>query len=388
MPGATSAILMAGIPASNCSLYHRIRFIVGDPTAYIVLPNEAGGQESTLILRDIEMQRARQNARVDHVHCPADFTPDTGLSGDRETATAQSVAEFLVRRGITAITSDRTLPLIYAHILAERNVKVLCDIEMGVRERRAKDDQEVAWLTEAQAVTESIMRQTLEWIAQADIDETGQLVIDGKVLTSERAHRQIDTWVIDAGCDHPGAIVAGGPQAADCHHHGSGPLRTGEPIIVDIFPRVKATKYNGDCTRTIVHGVVSDEVQAMQRAVAAAKKAAIDVTRAGTTGEEVHEATKSTMLGMGYNMGLPSDDAPDSYCAMTHGTGHGVGLDVHEPPLLDRGGPTLIFGDCLTIEPGLYSKAIGGVRLEDMVIVREEGCDNLNRLPEALEWRP
>jgi Xaa-Pro aminopeptidase len=377
---------MAGIPVSSYSLYHRIRFIVGDPTALIAISGESG-EETTLILRDIEMSRARQHARVDRVHCPADFTPEGGLSGDRETATAQSVAEFLARSGISSVTSDRTLPFIYAHILAEQGINVKCDLELGVRERRAKDDQEVAWLAAAQAITEQLMRRTLEWIASADVDETGQLVVDGDLLTSERVQTQLDIWVLEAGCDHPGSIVAGGPQAADCHHYGAGPLRSGEPIIVDIFPRVKATRYNGDCTRTVVHGKISAEVEKMHLAVQAAKKAAIDATRAGVTGESVHEATKSAMLEKGYQMGLPSEDAPDSYCAMTHGTGHGVGLEVHEPPLLDRGGPELVVGDCLTIEPGLYSRAIGGVRLEDMVIVREGGCENLNKLPESLDWK-
>ncbi len=87
-----------------------------------------------------------------------------------------------------------------------------------------------------------------------------------------------------------------------------------------------------------------------------------------------------------FGMGLPTEDVPASYCAMTHGTGHGVGLDVHEPPLLDMGGPELTIGDVLTVEPGLYSRAIGGVRLEDMVVVTPSGCENLNRLPEALSW--
>ena len=86
-------------------------------------------------------------------------------------------------------------------------------------------------------------------------------------------------------------------------------------------------------------------------------------------------------------MGLPSSEELDTYCAMTHGTGHGIGLDVHEPPLLDFRGPELLVGDALTIEPGLYCKAIGAVRLEDMVIVRESDCENLNTLPEGLVWK-
>lgn len=85
-------------------------------------------------------------------------------------------------------------------------------------------------------------------------------------------------------------------------------------------------------------------------------------------------------------MGLPPENAPDTFCSMPHGTGHGLGLEVHEPPLLAVGGPPLLSGDVVTIEPGLYCKAWGGVRVEDVVIVRDDGCDNINRLQEGLRW--
>ncbi len=109
--------------------------------------------------------------------------------------------------------------------------------------------------------------------------------------------------------------------------------------------------------------------------------------KAGTTGEAVHLATVEAIKTAGYSVGLPASDSPDSYCALTHGTGHGVGLDVHEPPLLDMKGPELLPGDVVTIEPGLYRKDLGGVRVEDMIVIRPTGCENLNRLPEGLDWR-
>ncbi|MBM3966285.1 MAG: M24 family metallopeptidase [Planctomycetes bacterium] len=157
-------------------------------------------------------------------------------------------------------------------------------------------------------------------------------------------------------------------------------------MSVDSVPRDKKTLYNGDCTRTVVHGRIPNEVARMHAAVVASKAAATAAVRAGVTGEHVHEATIGAIVAAGYQMGLPSADAPDSFTSMTHGTGHGLGLEVHEPPLLAAGGPPLVVGDVVTIEPGLYCKAIGGVRVEDMVVVREDGCENLNALHEGLCW--
>jgi Xaa-Pro aminopeptidase len=189
-------------------------------------------------------------------------------------------------------------------------------------------------------------------------------------------------WVFQ----NPGSIVAGGPVGADCHDYGHGVLRTGEPIIVDIFPRDKKSLYNGDCTRTVVHGTITPVVAKMHQAVARAKAAATSAVKAGVTGQQVHEATIRSILADGFSNGLPAEDAPDTYTAITHGTGHGLGLEVHEPPLLAVGGPVLLVGDVVTIEPGLYCKAVGGVRIEDIVVVLADGCRSLNKLYEGLDW--
>ncbi|MFN9078371.1 MAG: hypothetical protein ACK5WX_13200, partial [bacterium] len=126
MPTATATV-MAGIPATNLSLYRAIRFKVGDPAALLLVPRPDGSTERLLVIRDIEMERARRHARADTVHCPADFEPTGGLSGDRETATAQSVAECLRRRGIATVRADRSLPLIYAHFMRAAGLVVECD---------------------------------------------------------------------------------------------------------------------------------------------------------------------------------------------------------------------------------------------------------------------
>ncbi|MBI1903112.1 MAG: aminopeptidase P family protein [Planctomycetia bacterium] len=376
---------MAGIPATNKTLYRRIRFLVGDPVAVVETPVD-GRAQSTLILRDIEMERARKKARADRIACPKDFAPAGGLSGDRETATAQAAAECLRRAGVRRVVADRSLPLIFAHLAREAGIEVVCDTEMGVMERRGKDDEELKALRHAQEITEGAMRMACEMVAKAQERADGVLLHGGKPLTAERVRTAVDVWLLERAFANAHTIVAGGPAGADCHNRGEGELRTGEPVIIDIFPCDQETLYNGDCTRTVVHGKVRPELARMHAVVVEAKAAAIAATKAGVTGQAVHEAAIAVIKRRGFAVGLPAEGAPDTYCAMTHGTGHGVGLDVHEPPLLDFGGPPLVAGDVLTIEPGLYCKAIGGVRVEDMVAVTAGGCENFNRLPEGLSW--
>ncbi len=223
-------------------------------------------------------------------------------------------------------------------------------------------------------------------VAKAKPDAAGVLQHEGSHLTAERLRSIIDVFLLDRGYSNPGSIVACGPIGADCHDLGSGPLYTEQPIIVDIFPQNRQTLYNGDCTRTVVNGPISAQLEKMHAAVVEAKAAGCMAVRPGVTGQQVHEATIAVIQKHGFSIGLPADDAPDTYCGMVHGTGHGIGLEVHEPPLLDKGGPPLVQGDALTVEPGVYSKAIGGVRVEDMVVVTKDGCQNLNQLPEGLGW--
>ncbi len=382
-----TANVMAGIPATNFNLYHRIRFSVGDPAALIETTGESGVPQTLLILRDIEMDRARMFARADEVKCPKDYEPEGGLSGDRETATAQAVGEYLRRIGIQRVIADRTLPLIFADAIQNVGVEVFCDLEKGVRERRAKDEQEIGWLRQAQEMTEEVMRMACERVACADADKNGILTVGGEILTSEGIRSKIDVYLMKRGYGNPESIVAGGAQGGDCHEHGSGALRTGEPVIIDIFPVNRETKYNGDCTRTVVHGDVSEEIARRHEAVITAKTAAIEAIRADVSGEEVHSATASVIGEYGYSMGIEEWEKDETRAGMPHGTGHGIGLEVHEPPFLDKKGTILVTGDVLTVEPGVYCKQLGGVRIEDMVVVTRDGCENLNTLYEGLSWK-
>ncbi|QDU58674.1 M24 family metallopeptidase [Aeoliella mucimassa] len=377
--------LLAGVPDTNRTLFHQIRFAVGDAAAYLGnLPPEG---KSLLIIRDLEMQRARAHAQADQVACPADFSPAGGLSGDRDVATAQAVVELLTQRGVKQVKTDRSLPFLFAAKLLQAGIEVNLDDDLGVKSRRVKSADEIAALEHAQQITGQVMTKACRWIATADVDSQGQLLQEGQILTSERVRRQITSWLIDLGFANPhDSIVASLPHVADCHHKGTGPIRTGCPVVVDIFPLDTESHYNGDCTRTVVHGTASEEFIRMHAAVQAAKQAAIDALKPGTTGDAVHQATVASLAEHGYRYVPASEERELETPVMNHGTGHGIGLDVHEPILLSTDGEEILAGEVFTVEPGLYSSVHGGVRIEDMVHVTADGPVTLSPLYEGYDW--
>ncbi|TWT83740.1 Xaa-Pro dipeptidase [Planctomycetes bacterium CA13] len=373
------ARILAGFAEKNASLYRRVQVPLGDPAAWIELPDH-----TIAVVRDLEMDRVRQRSHADHVTCPGEHETPLGLSPDRETATAQATVQILRSKKIERVVADRTLPYIFAWHLQQAEIEVLYDEDFGVLDRRSKSDQEIEALAVAQAKTEEVMELMLRRIANATVDTEGRLVVDGEMLTSEILRSLAAMEFLRRGCSMThGAIIATLPQVADCHHEGSGPLFTGHPVIVDLFPRDESSRYHGDCTRTVVHGEPSDTVKAMHAAVVEAKQAAEEKLVEGNFGSEVHVASENVLKRHGYPLSRGSlTDKP----SIQHGTGHGIGLDVHEPILLDFGGSEMLEGEVFTIEPGLYGREVGGVRIEDMLVVTEGEPRNLNELPFGLNW--
>ena len=375
--------ILAGIAASNATLFHRIRFVAPDAA---VIVDFADGT-SVFIVRDIEMDRARRAVRADKVCCAADFEPAGGLSGDRDTALAQAAAECLRRAGQTSVSVDRTLPYLYAHFIRQAGIGIEYSENLGVMERRTKNAGEIEHLRHAQQTTGDAMRYACRLIAQAKPDANGILHHHGEVLTSERVRAMITAFLVGRNFSNAhDSIVVTIPHVAECHHFGAGPLKENLPVIVDIFPMDNATRYHGDMTRTVVCGEPSAEVREMHAAVCEAKAAGCVALRPGTSGEAVHRATASVIEAHGYAMVRGDARHHLDVPSMRHGTGHGIGLDVHPPILLDHGGGEIFQGEVFTVEPGLYSARLGGVRVEDMVVVTANGHEVLAPVPEGLDW--
>jgi len=366
------------------TLFHRIQFSVGDSAFFTQLPDG----KTILLVRDIEMDRAKRLARADRIGCASDFTPEGGLDGDRDTALAQAGAECLRQAGVKEVQVDRTLPFLFANEIQKAGIRLEYDSNFGVLERRVKNEEELGHLREAQKITEGAMEMACSLIACAPADAGGILQHDGMPLTSERVRQLISRFVLDHDCTtlHD-SIVVTIPHVADCHHFGTGPLHKDLPVIVDIFPTHNHTHYCGDCTRTVVNGDPSDVIRDMHACVLKAHQAGCEALRPETTGQTVHEAVVEVIRAEGYHMGQPPDDVDEEYIGMRHGTGHGIGLDVHEPILLATGGGEILEREVFTVEPGLYSAKYGGVRVEDMVAVTATGHENFNTLHSELDWK-
>jgi Xaa-Pro aminopeptidase len=191
---------------------------------------------------------------------------------------------------------------------------------------------------------------------------------------------------MDIACKRAGGlaantIVAGGNQACDPHERGRGPFRAHQSIILDIFPRDERTGYFGDITRTVVRGRASETVRKMYATVAEGQQIAFRELRAGVDGLDVHKKITTFFTTRGFKTGKQHGRMSGFF----HGTGHGLGLEIHEPPRVSIVSEKMKTGHVVTVEPGLYYHGLGGVRIEDVVTINERGNQRLSEFPRQLE---
>ena len=334
-----------------------------------------------LLVSSLEYGRARKESRADTVARLSDYDHrENVVERGPQAGKAATLAAFLDDYGVESVAAPARFPLATADGVRGEGVAVEADAEDVVSRIRArKTDAEVDHVRAAQRANEAAMRAAETLIRESTVDdESGELRYEGAALTSERVKEEIEVTLLREGCALDETIVACGVDAADPHDRGSGPLRADEPVIVDIFPRSKATKYHADTTRTFVRGTPTDEVRRRFEVTHEALRAGLDAIEPGAAGEDVHAAVCDVYEDAGYST-LRAD--PRTETGFIHSTGHGVGLDVHELPRLSLDGGELEPGNVVTVEPGLYDPAVGGVRIEDLVVVTEDGYENLTDYP-------
>jgi len=337
-----------------------------------------------LLVSALEYGRAQKEARADAVHRYAeyDFRDLVGEHG-RQEGFARTLAAFLDDAGVGSVGVPQSFPVGAADALRERSVELVPETEDVLTEIRAtKTDAEIEHVREAQAANEAAMAAAEGLIDDASVGEDGTLHYDGAVLTAERVKEEIEVTLLRHGCALDETIVACGEHGADPHDRGSGPLEAGELIVIDIFPRDKESRYHADMTRTFCKGTASEDQRRRYGVTHEAFEAALSAVEPGATGADVHDAVCDVYEDAGFAT-LRSDETTET--GFIHSTGHGVGLDVHELPRISPDGGELEAGQVITIEPGLYDPAVGGVRIEDLIVVTEDGYENLTDYPVELE---
>lgn len=369
----TTRLIVAASETDPDMLY-ATKFWAPDP--FILL--ERNGK-CTLVLSDLEIDRGRKQADADEFVMFSEIEREVQGKSKKAPPYEKVLAHFLRKRGIRSAIVPANFPLAYAQELAANKIRVRATNGLFWPERAAKSDKEIEMIGHALRITETGLKRAIEILKASKSGLRKKLRWRGKTLTSEMLRAEIDSTILRAGGVPTGTIVAGGDQACDPHERGSGPLYADSLIILDVFPRDAKTGYFGDLTRTVLRGRASEAQRKLWETVKAGQALALKRIKAGVDGITIHEAIQDFFAERGF----PTEVRKGRRVGFFHGTGHGLGLEIHEYPRLQK--VTLKERQVLTVEPGLYYPGLGGVRQEDVVVVTKTGCKILSRFPKELE---
>jgi Xaa-Pro aminopeptidase len=281
-----------------------------------------------------------------------------------------------------------TFPAGHFERLRAAGVELVVDQATFDDRRRVKSEAELAGIRRAQRAAEAGMRRAAELLGAAE-RRNGSLRVDGGELTAERVKAAVATAFEEHGCTADDFVVAPGPQGAVGHEMGAGPISPGEAVVVDLWPRDRDSGCFADMTRTFVAGEASDELRGYHRLAREALESVTGLVRAGADCRELFDASCEVFEASGLPTLRTKAEGESLADGFFHALGHGVGLEVHESPFLGRTPEgELVAGDVITLEPGAYRRGYGGVRLEDLLLVTEDGCEVLTDFPYDLEVAP
>ena len=359
---------------TDADMLYATRIFIGDP--FIFLQQKG---KRILVLSDLEIDRAKKNAKADEFVMFNQLEREVQGKAKKAPPYEKVLAHFLTKRAVKRALVPANFPLGFANEIKRNGIALETSNGLFWPAREKKTAEEIRLLERALRMTETGMKRGME-ILKASKPGTGKkLKWSGKTLTSEILRAEIDSAILRAGGVPTNTIVAGGDQACDPHERGFGPLRADSLIILDIFPRDGKTGYWGDMTRTVVRGRASEQQRKLWEAVKAGQRLALKRIKAGVDGVSIHQAITELFERRGF----PTEVRNGRRVGFFHGTGHGLGLEIHEYPRLQK--VVLKAGQCLTVEPGLYYPGIGGARIEDVVIVEKTGCRILSRFLKQLE---
>ena len=377
----TDAVLIYADSYRSADMRHAVPLGVPDPFLYA----EENGTRH-IFASSMEGARLRELGLFDvHVHEELGIDELIASGIDKREVDAQLSLRAVGSLGLKRASVPADFPVWLADRLRADGVELAVDQDTFDDRRRAKTEAQLAGMKRAQRAAEAAMDACRELLRRAEI-RGDELLLDGEPLTVERVKADMSAVFAAHDTTADEYIVAPGAQGAVGHDMGSGPIRPGAPLVVDIFPRDNASAVYTDMTRTFVVGGVPDDVREWHRLCKEALDKAVAEIRAGVEARALFDLTCDIFEAAGeptQRTKQPGETLSDGFF---HGLGHGVGLEVHEAPRMGRlGSKTLVAGDVVTVEPGLYRAGYGGVRLEDIVLVTENGAEVLTDYPYDLE---
>lgn len=368
--------LIAASASESSDILYATGFYAADEYIFVELPEG----RRIAVVSSLELQRARKEVR------PGVEVMDRAvIMRSKDVPTTEK--DFLVRLSrcfdIGCWLVPKRFPLAYADTLRRAGIEVQAVPGDFFPERAVKRPDEIGHIREAMKVTQNAMYQVQDFLKESVIGADNVLFWHDKPLTSEYIRAEVEAEFKRRGYSAEHTIIACGADASAPHCIGSGPVRAHETLVADIFPRCDATGYWGDMTRTFVKGKASPVAKKAFDAVLRASNSVLGKLRQGVTGKDMHLLAAATLEEAGFRTGLDGNGVP---CGFFHGLGHGVGLDIHEDPRLSPANPAALnAGSVVSVEPGLYDPSWGGIRLEDLVVITEDSCENLCTMPKELE---
>jgi Xaa-Pro aminopeptidase len=355
-------------------LRHEIGEPVGDPVAFI----EHGGKR---ILIGSEFEAAKFASREDVVD---EYWTFTALGAEdlirdqsfpRELLDTELALRALQKLNITSVVVPPTFQLRTADHLRANGIEVVIDDDAWVARRRRKTPWEIEGLERAQRAVETAFRTAARMLREAEPTSGDRLRYEGEILTSEWIRETMAGDLVSSGAESEEIIVQSGEACFDVHLLGSGPIAPDQSVIIDCFPRDRRTGVHTDMTRTFAPGSPSEDLRTLHKHVRAALDLAFEAIKPGEPGPHAKVSEYFHSQGFGTQMHHTGDGAIKE--GFIHGLGHGVGLEVHERPYIGRTADVLQEGDVIAVEPGLYVRGVGGVRLEDTVLVTDTGVEHI-----------
>ncbi len=369
-------ILLYASSESDADVLYATGFHCPDP--FIFIRTAAG--KRIYVMSDLEIGRARSQSNAHRVLSLSHYTARVVERTGRIPGVADVIAEVFRELKIRSVTVSATAAAGIVEGLRENGVRVRVARGPLFPQRELKTPAEVAHIRRAMRATEAGLQAAIDLLRAATI-RGGWVMSGGRRLTAEKLRQVLNAEIFERGCIPANTIVAAGRRGCDPHDVGGGPIRANQPIIIDVFPRSEATGYFADITRTVVKGTASDMVKDIYETVLAGQRLGLRMVRHGARSRDIHGA----ILDLFEARGFPTGEAKGRMQGFFHGTGHGLGLEIHEPPRIAMNDTRLKAGMVVTVEPGLYYHPVGGVRIEDTVLVTRTGIRNLTRFPKFLE---